>query len=75
MNDKQELEILGDKFRSVRLSKNLTQNELAALVDKDQQSIQRFEKGKINPSYLYLLEICEGLEVELIDVLNTELED
>ena len=39
------------------------------MIEKDQQSIQRFEAGKINPSYIYLLEICEGLECKLDEVL------
>lgn len=64
-----ELKKLGEKIKEIRLCKNLTQFELATIVNKDQQSIQRLEKGKINASYIYLMEICKGLEVELKDIL------
>lgn len=61
---------LGSKFRVIRESKGLTQSELAAIVDKDQQSIQRFEKGRMNPSYIYMLEICKGLNISLSEILD-----
>ncbi len=70
MKPNKTLEALGLKFKEMRLKKGLTQSQLAALVDKDQQSIQRFEKGRINPTYLYLLEICYGLEIKLVDVID-----
>ncbi len=69
MNSKKELKALGLLFKKKRLSKKLSQSELAAKIDKDQQSIQRFEAGRINPSYIYLLEVCEGLECDLSDIL------
>jgi transcriptional regulator with XRE-family HTH domain len=65
------LKKLGLAIRKIRLSKKLTQSKLAAMIDKDQQSIQRLEKGRVNQSYLYLLEICEGLEVALEEVLES----
>jgi transcriptional regulator with XRE-family HTH domain len=64
-----ELKKLGERVREIREAKNLTQFELATRINKDQQSIQRLEKGKINPSYIYLLEVCKGLEVEMKDIL------
>lgn len=56
---------LGDNIRKIRRDKNLSQRELAILVDKDKQSIQRLEGGRINPSIYYLLEISKGLGVDL----------
>jgi len=64
--------MLGSLFKKARLDKGLSQSELAAITDKDQQSIQRFEAGKINPSYLYLLQISKGLNHELYEILNKE---
>jgi transcriptional regulator with XRE-family HTH domain len=69
-SEKKKLEILGAKVREIRLAKGLTLKELAHKIGKDIQSVQRFEKGNINPSYLYLEEICVGLEIELADVLH-----
>lgn len=62
-NDK--LIILGMKVREIRLSKKMTQMELAHSIGKDHPSINKLEKGKVNPSYLFLLEVAEGLQVDL----------
>lgn len=59
---------LGNQIRRIRKGKGMTQAQLAHSLNKDQQSVQRLEAGKINPSYLYLTEIAEGLGIS-IDVL------
>ncbi len=64
---------LGNKVRQIRIEKGLTQTELANNIGKDQPSINRLEKGRINPSYIYLLEICEGLEVSIQELLENKL--
>jgi len=69
--DKSEiLQEIGRKVRARRKDLKISQNELALRIDKDQQSIHRLESGNINPSYVYLLEISEGLEISLADLLN-----
>lgn len=71
-NVKPELKELGRKFRKIRMMKGISQTELANRIGKDQPSINRLEMGNINPSYLYLLEVCDGLEVGLCDILNSQ---
>ena len=61
---------LGEKVRLARLGKGLTQTELANIIGKDQPSINRLEKGRINPSYIYLTEICSGLEITIQELLS-----
>jgi len=61
------LEELGARIRLVRKDKNITQVELANSIGKDQQSIQRLESGRINPTYYFLLEVAEGLGVSIED--------
>ena len=73
MNKEVLLKDLGEKIRLIRKDKGITQVQLAHSIGKDQQSIQRLEKGNINPSYIYLQEIAEGLDTSLVDMLNTEL--
>jgi transcriptional regulator with XRE-family HTH domain len=69
---KQKLKILGLKVKSIRKEKKLTLQELAYSIGKDHQSIYRLETGGVNPSYLYLLDICKGLEISLADLLMDE---
>ncbi|MCE7068404.1 helix-turn-helix domain-containing protein [Dyadobacter sp. CY326] len=59
---------LGLRIRELRKMKNITQAELAHNIGKDQQSIQRLEAGKINPSFFYLHEIAIGLSVPLREI-------
>lgn len=59
------LKKLGERIREIRKEKGITQVQLAHSIGKDQQSIQRLEAGNINPSYYYLHEIAEGLNVTL----------
>lgn len=61
---------LGLRVRELRLSKSLSQTDLAFKIGKDQPSINRLEKGKINPSILYLLEIANGLEIPVSKILE-----
>lgn len=65
-----ELQKLGDRIKEVRKSRNLTQVDLSSLMNKDQQSIQRIESGRINPSYLVLKQVCQGLGVTLEELLK-----
>jgi putative transcriptional regulator len=62
---KQQLIKLGERVRSIRQSKALSLQDVADKIDKDRQSIQKLEKGGFNPSYIYLLEICKGLEIDI----------
>lgn len=60
---------LGKRIKTIREKKGLSQTELGYKVDKDQQSIQRLESGRINPSYIYLYEISLGLEIDLNEII------
>lgn len=64
-----ELIALGIKVKLARTNKNLSQTDLAYKIGKDQPSINRLEKGKINPSYIYLLEVCDGLGISLGELM------
>jgi putative transcriptional regulator len=65
-----ELKILGNRIRELRIGKGLSQAKLGVLINKDQQSIHKIESGQFNPSYFYLLEICEGLEISLEELVK-----
>ena len=64
------LRIIGENIKKHRLAANLSQQQLANELFKDQQSIQRLEKGKINATIKTLLEICKALKIELKDLLD-----
>jgi putative transcriptional regulator len=68
--DKDKLKKLGEHVKSIRKSKGLTLKELSYSINKDPQSIHRLEMGQINPSYLYLLDVCKGLEIDITTLLD-----
>lgn len=70
MNKSEELIWLGNKIREKRIEKGLSQAKLGYLINKDQQSIFKIEKGQFNPTYIYMLEICKGLEINIHELLN-----
>ena len=72
MNKKDELILLGARIKSARKARRMSQTDLAFKIGKDQPSINRVEKGNINPSYLYLLEIASGMQITLVELLSDE---
>ena len=70
MDKEAYLKKLGAHIASLRISKGMSQAELARSCDKDPQSLNRLEKGRINPSIIYLNEIAIELKVEVKDLLD-----
>jgi putative transcriptional regulator len=70
MNKEAYLKKLGAHIAGLRISKGISQAELARSCDKDPQSLNRLERGRINPSVIYLKEIAEELGIEVKDLLN-----
>jgi putative transcriptional regulator len=66
------LKKLGRHIAALREEKSISQAELARSSDKDPQSLNRLEKGRINPSIFYLYEIAKELGVSLKDLVDIE---
>lgn len=66
----QQLKTLGERVKALRKERSLTLKDLAHAIGKDPQSIHRLEMGGINPSYLYLLDICVGLDISITELLT-----
>lgn len=62
---------LGKKIAHFRISKGLSQAQLAALVNKDFQSLSRIENGRVNPSGYMLLQITDALNITMNDLFYT----
>jgi transcriptional regulator with XRE-family HTH domain len=56
---------LGQRIKNLRQSQNISQTELADMIGKRQESVNRIEKGRFFPSYDVLLNICKALNVSL----------
>lgn len=63
---------LGEHITMLREQAGISQDDLAFKCDKDKQSLNRLEKGRINPSAFYLAEIAAALELPLKKLLDFE---
>lgn len=57
-------------FKRIREQKQLSKTQLAYNIGKDPPSINRLEKVKISPSYIYLVEICGDWRQRLRNCLD-----
>jgi len=70
----QELLIqLASKIKKRRNELNISQEKLAQKCNFDRTYISLLERAKRNPSYLSLIKLCIGLEIELTELLQGEL--
>lgn len=68
--ERPELKKLGERIKEIREQRGLSQAKLGVKILKDQQSIHKVEKGEFNPTYIYLLDICKGLEISLDELVK-----
>lgn len=61
---------IGQRVKSARLQRGLTQAELAEVIDKAFETISNIERGKTAPSFSTLADIAEALEVPLKDFFD-----
>ncbi|HHH54564.1 MAG TPA: XRE family transcriptional regulator [Bacteroidetes bacterium] len=61
---------LANNIKKYRENLNLSQEKLAQKCNFDRTYISLLERAKRNPSYLSLIKLCKGLEIELIDLLK-----
>lgn len=67
MGDKRLLLKLGERIKSIRISKNLTQNELAMECDFEKASLSRLESGQANPTIRTLYKLSKALDVPIAE--------
>ncbi|MCF2488193.1 helix-turn-helix transcriptional regulator [Dyadobacter sp. CY347] len=69
--DKIELQkIVGKRIIQLRIEKGWSQSDLARACEKDRQSIERIENGRVSPSLYTLYEIALALEVRLEELVK-----
>ncbi len=61
---------LNEKIKSKRLELNLSQEALADKCGLDRTYVSLIERSKRNPSYLSLIKLCDGLEINIKELLE-----
>jgi len=74
MNQKnrKRLKTFGDHLKKVRKEKGLSLRELATKCDLDFQKIGKIETENINVTLTTLIELADGLDMPLKDLLDIE---
>jgi len=65
-----ELIQLGQVIREKRETKNLTQIQVAEKAQLDRNYIGMVERGERNPSYLSLIKIANGLDMQVFQLIK-----
>ena len=64
------LVFLGKRIKEIRLSKSISQTEIAYRCDFDKSNYNNIEAGKRNLTVISLLKISKALEIKLSDLLD-----
>lgn len=69
---KKYLLLIGNNIRKKRNEKEMSQQELADLSDVAKSTVQRIEKGELNPSILTLKSISNALETGIEELFRNK---
>jgi transcriptional regulator with XRE-family HTH domain len=62
----------GEKIKTFRKEKNLTQEELGSMVGKKQNQISEWENGSIKPTPEDIINICKVLDISITNFFGIE---
>ena len=63
----------GNHLRALRASQKMTLERVAFAANVEISQIYRIEKGKVNPTLTTLIALSSGLEITVLELLNTDL--
>ena len=73
MDDKDVLIRLGLKLKILRSIKKLSQDDVANSLNIDKSYYSKVERGLTNPTLLYMKHLSEILEVDLSDLMDSNI--
>ena len=63
---------IGQRIRTLRESKGITQQDLAAACNFEKTNMSRIEAGRTNPTISTLYKISQALEVTISELVDIE---
>lgn len=61
---------LGSKIKAYRVNKNMTQDELAELMEVKRQTISSWEVGRTEPNFQQAMKLCAIFECSVEDLVS-----
>lgn len=66
---------LGERLRYIRINKNLTQADIAELLDLSNNYISEVERGRYNISLFLIFKFCDSLDISINELLGFKNDD
>ncbi|MGX7950650.1 helix-turn-helix domain-containing protein [Oleidesulfovibrio alaskensis] len=67
-----DLKLLGDRVRSLRKAKGMTQEDLAVAAESGAKYISELERGEANVTVTLIVKLAKGLEVDPSDLFENK---
>lgn len=61
---------MGERIKEIRLSRKMSQNDLAIECDFEKASMSRIESGQANPTIRTLHKICKALDIQMVELFT-----
>ncbi len=68
---KERLKTLGLNIKIARMKKNISQEELAELVNTSRTTISMIETARQNPTILKVIDIAKVLEIDINEIIKS----
>ena len=62
--------MLGDRIKLYRENKNMTQNDLADILEVSAGTVSKYESGNLEPSIESIKRLAEVFEISIDELLN-----
>lgn len=63
---------LGRRIKLLRNKKNMTQMDIAVLLNIDPSAVRRYEKGRVEMGFTTLMKFAEALEVTVNELIYSQ---
>lgn len=63
---------LGERIKALRLEREMTQMDLAVIINIEPSTIRRYEKGKVEMRFTMLIEFAKAFDVSVDELLSFE---
>lgn len=70
LSDKEFIQLLGKKIKSIRKKQKMTQLDVAVRADMEENAFQRIESARTNPSVKTLLKVAKALDVSVKELFD-----
>lgn len=61
---------LGERIKALRLEREMSQMDLAVIINSEPSAIRRYEKGRVEMGFTMLIEFAKAFDVSVDELLS-----